>query len=303
MIPQLRRVGKQVLAPFARPLLTRIDRHIRPLHDEVDQLAKQVRLLADTVSSQTAALHQTRVALEEGMKRERARLEDEVGVLRERLEFTRNELMYEVRYGARGPGGGSTEPIEPRILAPERVAERGDDVQLNLGCGHVPLEGFLNVDGRELDGVDVIADVHRLPFAPGTVARIHSAHLLEHFPVEELRRSLLPYWTSLLRPGGLLTAVIPDAETMIAEFSAGRMSFEELRLVTFGQQEYDKDFHFNMFSRPSILELLEQAGLHDVRIVEYGRRNGVCYEMEIEGRRPAGTSPMSPVRGASAAGG
>jgi predicted SAM-dependent methyltransferase len=292
---RLRRFGKRLFVPVARPILTRIDQRIEPLRQEVDGLSKQVRLLTDTVSSQTAAVHETRSALEDGMRNERARIEDEMEALRERLEFTRNEVMYEVRYGGRGPGGaGTNDIVEPRIVAEERV-QSSEEVRLNLGCGHVPLDGFLNVDSRELDRVDIVADVHHLPYSPGTVARIHSAHLLEHFPLEELRRSLLPYWTSLLRPGGLLTAVVPDAEAMIAEFSAGRMTFEELRLVTFGQQEYDKDFHFNMFSRTSIQALLEQAGLEDVRIVASGRRNGVCYEMEIEGRRPEGRPMVGPV--------
>ena len=33
------------------------------------------------------------------------------------------------------------------------------------------------------------------------MSEIYSAHLLEHFPEEELSRELLPYWYSLLRPG------------------------------------------------------------------------------------------------------
>lgn len=289
----------RVLKAVARPVMTRIDGRIQPLRDGVDALALQVGRLAETVSSQTAAVEEVRAAFEDGTKRNR----EEVGAVRDRLEFIRNELMYETRYGARGPGGMDRSEVEPRIIAQDRLARFGDDVRLNLGCGHIPLEDFLNVDRRELDGVDVVADVHRVPFPAGTVARIHSAHLLEHFPVEELRRSLLPYWISLLRPGGLLTAVIPDAETMIAEFVAGRMSFEELRLVTFGQQEYDGDFHFNMFSHASIQELLRQAGLEEVRLVASGRRNGLSYEMEVEGRRPAGSSAAVSPANASTAGG
>ncbi len=281
----LGRLGKRVLRPLARPVLAGLDRRVQPFRDDVDALTKQVRLLADTVLAQNAATIEATAALTDGIMRDRARFEDGLGAVRDRLEFTRNELMYELRYGSRGPGGAAGARIEPRIIAPKRVAD-ADEIRLNLGCGHIPLEGFLNVDSRELVGVDVLADVHHLPFATDSIDQIHSAHLLEHFPIEELRRSLLPYWVSLLRPGGLFTAIVPDAEAMISEFVGGRMSFEELRLVTFGQQEYDQDFHFNMFSRVSICELLQQAGLHQVRIVESGRRNGVCYEMEVEGGRP-----------------
>ena len=50
---------------------------------------------------------------------------------------------------------------------------------------------------------------------PGTLRELRSSHLLEHFPQEELRRRLLPYWFSLLAPGGRFTAIVPDGEAMV----------------------------------------------------------------------------------------
>jgi hypothetical protein len=109
---------------------------------------------------------------------------------------------------------------------------------------------------------------------------------LEHFPVEQLRRQLLPYWFELLEPSGSFSAVVPDTETMLAEHAAGRMSYDDLREVLFGGQEYEGDTHFNAFSKGSLCQLLEAAGFVEVRIIEDGRRNGLCYEMEVEARRP-----------------
>jgi hypothetical protein len=211
-------------------------------------------------------------------------LADRIAAVEQRAEFLRREVLFEARYGARGQGVQGV--VDPRIVSEEKVVEAGEDLRLNLGCGHIPLEGFLNVDARPLDGVDVVAEVGDLPFDPGTVAHIHSMHLLEHFPVEELSRRLLPYWFDMLRPGGTFTAVVPDSETMLDEYAAGRFPFDDLRLVIFGEQEYDGDFHFNMFSRTSLCELIEKAGFADVHIVEAGRRNGVCYEMEVAALRP-----------------
>ena len=298
-----RRFVKWLLRPFAAPVLSRIDRRVTPLRDEVEALTKHVNALVDTIAAESTAVEEARsdlVRLESDLRRDQYRLEGELGALRSRVEFTRNELMYEVRYGGKGPGGNARAAAEPRIVAANRVPPHGE-IRLNLGCGHIPLPDFLNVDTRDLAHVDVIADVRRLPFTEGSVAQIHSAHLLEHFAVEELRRSLLPYWVSLLRADGVLTAIVPDAETMIAEYAAGRLTFEDLRLVTYGQQEYDHDFHFNMFSQASLRELLLEAGLRDVRIVASGRRNGLCYEMEIEGRRPGTGAPEPKTADASSA--
>ena len=113
-----------------------------------------------------------------------------------------------------------------------------------------------------------MADVRKLPFEPGTVEEIYSSHLVEHFPIEELRRVVLPHWLELLRPGGRLVAVTPDAETMIKEAAAGRMPFEDLQRVTFGDQEYDGDFHFAMFTPDSFAGLLGECGFTDVEVVE-----------------------------------
>lgn len=213
--------------------------------------------------------------------------------LRERLEFARAEAMFELRAKLPGgitptvPGAACAAPVTARIIAVAKVdaMREAGTLRLNLGCGHVPLDGYVNVDMRELPGVDAVAEVASLPFEAGSVAEIHSAHLLEHFPLEHVRRVVLPHWRHVLRPGGVLRAVTPDAEAMLADFAAGEMSFDDLREVTYGLQEYDGDYHFNMFSRDALAGLLREAGFAEVEFVFQGRKNGKCRDMEIRGVR------------------
>jgi hypothetical protein len=96
---------------------------------------------------------------------------------------------------------------------------------------------------------------------------------------------VLPRWVSLLEDGGKLVSVVPDVETMVAERAARRMPFGDFIEVMYGGQEYDGDFHFSGFSKETLTRLLEDAGLEDVKVIEEGRRNGACYEMEIEAVR------------------
>jgi hypothetical protein len=63
------------------------------------------------------------------------------------------------------------------------------------------------------------------------------------------------------------------------------MSFNDLREVTYGLQEYDGDYHFNMFARDQLAGLLHEAGFVEVAFVVQGRQNGKCREMEIRGIR------------------
>lgn len=290
---------------------------LESMKEQVDGVNHHLPLLLNTISSQNAVTRQARRAEErfqEEMESLMARLgsidarvatmderydrasieprltatcrnlEQRIDVLEKRGETVRREMLFELRYG--GVSKGMSTVPEPRIIDQDKVRSSEGDLRVNLGCGHLPRDEYVNVDGRALDGVDVVADVRELPFEPGTVAEMFAAHLLEHFPIEELRRKLLPHWLELLRPGGVVVVVVPDAETMIREYAVDRLSFEDLRLVTFGEQEYEGDFHFTMFSKTSVCSLLSETGFTEVAVVESGRRNGACYEMEITARRP-----------------
>jgi predicted SAM-dependent methyltransferase len=211
-----------------------------------------------------------------------------VGYLLSRVEFVRRELMFEMRYGAETPTGEPDRLTTPTMVISEEKLEkmRKTGIRLNLGCGHVPLEGFLNIDRRRLPGVDIVAEVDSLPFDNGDVAEIFSAHLIEHFPQEQLRRVLLVYWLNLLVPGGRFRAVAPDAQGMMTAYFSGAFQFEQLREVTFGGQDYDGDFHFNMMTTSSITALLKEAGYVDIVVEAENRANGNCKEFEISAMRP-----------------
>jgi hypothetical protein len=277
---------KAPLRPIVAPFLRRIDARARAQLAGVDAALGVMRAELDGFNRSIPYLLQSTSSEGAGERSFRRELDE----LARRVEFVRKEVLFELRYG-RHQGGAADAVIEGRVINAAKLRDMGDAIRLNLGAGHVGRAGYLNVDARALDDIDVVADVRHLPFEKATVAEIYSAHVLEHFPLEELRTVLLPYWASLLSPGGEFVAVVPDMETMITEYVAGRMSFEELREVTYGTQEYEGDFHYNGFSQASLRALLETAGLSDVSFRASGRRNGMCYEMEIVGVRPAAAAP------------
>jgi hypothetical protein len=204
--------------------------------------------------------------------------------LLKRIEMVRAEVMNEIRYGQRG-STADAEPFLSRVVRPEALA--GETLKLNLGCGHVPIDGYVNVDMRDLPGVDLVAKLDELPIDPGSVDEVFSAHVLEHFPREELIRQMLPYWVTLLRPGGSFRAVVPDIDAMAKAYATGTFDFVQFREVVYGGQEYEGDTHFNGFSPDDLVDVLTGAGLTNVAIVERGRTNGACLEVEVAGIRPA----------------
>jgi predicted SAM-dependent methyltransferase len=261
--------------------LDALEAAVRELQDGQGARLREVEhhlpILLNTISSNNGILR--RITRREG---DVAR---SVADLWARIEVIRRELMFEVRYGDRA---GTVEVAsEPKVLdEPKVAAARADGLRVNLGCGHLPMDGYINVDLRELPGVDVLAPVDQLPFDEGEVDELYSAHLVEHFPEERFVRDVLPYWVSRIRPGGTFRAVLPDAGAMLRGFADGTVSYDDLREVLYGGQEYEGDFHFNMYTTETLSQILADAGLVEVEVEAEGRLNGACLEMQLSARRP-----------------
>lgn len=204
-----------------------------------------------------------------------------------RVEFVRREVLYEMQFGAKQQTGTKTSlDVQTRVIDQDKLTQaRQSSLRLNVGCGHVALPDYINVDRRELPGVDLVAEVTDLPFDESEVDEFFSSHVLEHFPQEQLRRQLLPNFLKILKPGGMFRAVVPDGQASMKHYVAGTYRYEDLREVFYGAQDYDGDFHFNMFTPESLSALLEEAGFVDITIVAADRRNGQSFEFEIAARK------------------
>lgn len=100
-------------------------------------------------------------------------------------------------------------------------------MKLNLGSGNEPLEGYVNVDARRSAGVQVVADLQRLPFAARSVEAVHASSVLEHFEdpyavLDEIHRVLLP--------DGRLTARVPSPWAYIAGLDRTHVFVADLKL-------------------------------------------------------------------------
>lgn len=261
---------------------------IHALHEDEGRRLREIEhhlpILLNTISSSNGIVRRFTRSVHDIQARE-SDLARSVADLWGRIEVIRRELMFEVRYGDRA---GTVEVAsEPKVLdEPKVAAARAEGLRVNLGCGHLPLDGYVNVDLRELPGVDVLAPVDQLPFDEGEIDELYSAHLVEHFPQEQFVRDVLPYWVSRIRPGGSFRAVLPDAGAMLSGFADGRVRYEDLREVLFGGQEYEGDFHYNMYTTETLSQILTDAGLVEVQVEGEGRPNGACLEMQLSARRP-----------------
>lgn len=268
--------------------------HIWKKTQEFDKSFENCWKVNESVTREISNLWEKAKAIDQDFRNEwqqDRRFNEEINQLWNTYSILRREVFYEIDYrirrlsnsSQRDSGTKERERLEPQIKksAKEAIAASHGLVKLNIGCGQIPMEGYINVDARDLPGVDVIADVQKLPYQEESVDEIYSAHLIEHFEISVMKNELLPYWVSLLKQGGVFRIVFPDAAAMIEDYNSGKMTFEDLSYVIMGGQDYDKDYHYTMYDTQKVIHLLENAGLKNIYVVASGRLNGGCRETEI----------------------
>ena len=185
-------------------------------------------------------------------------------------------------------------PSEPRIIDQnayeEKIQAMGGDIRINIGCGEKPLPDYINIDMREVEGCEVVAESTNLPWASGTLAEIASFHLVEHFNEYEFKTKVLPYWHDILKEGGVLRIVCPNWEAILRKLNEGAMDLSRFKELTFGGQAYEGDDHFNALTPDTLVQALEEAGFMDIEFICKERDNSGCPEMEVVARK---NSPSS----------
>jgi uncharacterized protein YoxC len=246
----------------------------------IEQVVATQEQLANEAQGQSRWIEQV-VATQEQLAGEVQGQSRWVGLLQRKHDM----LALDVRERAELRGPAAEGAPAPHIVDPEgyqlRLAEMGDDVRVNVGAGEKPLPDYINVDARELPEIDVVAEARNLPFEPASLSELMSAHLVEHFREHQFRAAVVPYWKSLLRPGGALRVICPNWAAMLERLNDGRLSLAEFKLLTFGAQDYQGDDHFAMYTPDTLTALLREAGFERVDVIASDRMNGICPELEL----------------------
>lgn len=107
---------------------------------------------------------------------------------------------------------------------------RSHGLRVNVACGPHVLPGFVSLDlfpcGPEVVGWDCR---RRLPLAAGSADGIRAEHFIEHLEPREELPAFLTDCLRVLRPGGVLRVIVPDAERFVQAYCRGDASgFREL---------------------------------------------------------------------------
>ena len=158
----------------------------------------------------------------------------------------------------------------------EIAADEG--VYLNLGCGGRPIKGWVNVDSREVAGVDVVHDLYQpLPYEDGTVDRIWAAQIVEHFSYHHVSQ-VLGDWMRVLKPGGVIELSTPDIDAITSAYVRNRVDYLRFIQLMYGGQDTQFDYHFHVVNMAWITGQLLHYGCSDVE-----RLPGEWWDLVVRG--------------------
>jgi len=117
--------------------------------------------------------------------------------------------------------------------------EGSKDLLINLGCGGNGLPGWVNVDGYPAKNVNCVCDCRRkLPFPDGSARGIFSEHFFEHLDYTDEVPAFLAECLRVLRPGGIIRIVVPDAGEYLRAYCAeGWAEIAQLRGLDSGRMD------------------------------------------------------------------
>ena len=159
-------------------------------------------------------------------------------------------------------------------------------MRLNLGSGTDVREGFTNVDIRQLDGIDVVADARKLPFGDNEAELILGQDLIEHVPYLEVEDTLKE-WFRVLSPNGVIELRTPDFSKIMRAFISRRLPEDEGFRLFFGDQSpeaggYEAGGHKSGKSMLQWLETMKRLGFDNVTV----EPDDFEYNIWIRARKP-----------------
>lgn len=140
---------------------------------------------------------------------------------------------------------------------------------LHLGCGHIHLPGWCNVDVLSTGATDLIMEIDTLPgLAVRSVSKIYSCHVLEHFSTDEIP-AILKRWFDVLEYGGELRISVPDLDAITRIY---QKNFDHFQVpghqpwiaLIYGGQKDKYDFHKTGFNFCWLSYLLSHAGFANI---------------------------------------
>jgi hypothetical protein len=200
------------------------------------------------------------------------------------LAYQENRLRTVVLNGQRRTSQTSARPHGSRAAIATEAIDIPEGARLFLGDSPVPQPGYVRVAPDDT-GADVSAPLDAIPARAGSLAEVVVANVLEDYSAAEVRNVLLPYWATLLQPGGWITLVADDFGAASDQLRDGQIDAESFADAIFGDGGRARR---SAFMPETLRRLAEEAGLVNIRVSERAQRpDAGAYGFELVAVAPA----------------
>ena len=146
------------------------------------------------------------------------------------------------------------------------------DLLINIGVGESGLEGWVNVDCYANKGVNCLFDARkRLPFPSNSARAIFTEHFFEHIDYTEEVPYFLSECLRVLKPGGVLRIIVPDAEKFLRSYvndaDGGWAEMAKMRLMNSERREEWSDTVYN--TRMEVINAVFRSGFSHKYAYDY----------------------------------
>ena len=132
---------------------------------------------------------------------------------------------------------------------------------LNIGTGGHDLVGWVNLD--ETKPGDVLARVPPAPFRDECFDEILMSHVVEHMTLDD-GRALMKECHRILKPGGVVTVIVPDGKIISLAYLAGQLDnwqLNDLYVYSYCQESQ----HRWLYDRRTLTQIVAEAGFVGLR--------------------------------------
>ncbi|HLZ89424.1 MAG TPA: methyltransferase domain-containing protein [Puia sp.] len=169
-----------------------------------------------------------------------------------------------------------------------------DKVLLNVGCGPLSREEFINLDYEWTPTIDIVWDFTKkpIPLPSESLEGIYTEHCLEHITLDACLGTLKDFHR-LLKPGGNVRIIVPDAQIYLDLYQARKT--DPSIVLPYGEKEATAAISINRIMRlhghlfiydaETMGYLLEKAGFRNIKKESFSHGRDKRLLIDLEARK------------------
>lgn len=139
-------------------------------------------------------------------------------------------------------------------------------MKLNVGCGSVRKEGYINIEAKRTSASDMVGNALQLDqkFRPNSIDEIYSSHMFEHLDKKDASE-FLDICHKLLKKQATLFLAIPCLDYVVDLWMQKKMTDEEFINSLHGIQRDPYDHHRMSYTIATFTKLVESKGFKKIK--------------------------------------